>query len=153
VRGIQVEDAATFLEQNMLRYTVIDSIYSKEVMPGAIVELMPEANAKVKKNRTIYITINAKTEETVSLPDVTDASYRHAYAQLRSLGFDVERKYVPGDFLDLTVGVEYKGNLVSGGMRVPRSANLILLVSDGNIVMPDDVPAIDENIEGDESWF
>ena len=76
VRGLQIEEAAPFLENSLLQYDIIDSIYSKEVAPGAIVELIPEAESKVKKNRTIYITINAKSEETIAIPRVDSISYQ-----------------------------------------------------------------------------
>ena len=157
IRGLQIEDAVPILEQNMLRYVVIDSMYSKEKMPGAIVELSPEADSKVKKNRIISITVNAKTEETKSIPDLSYLSYRQAYAYLKSLGFkDVEEKYVSGEYRDLTIGVEYEGRFVASGARVPLSAKLILVINDG-ISVPQDSKTISddkkEDIEGDENWF
>lgn len=157
VRGLQVEDAVPFLEQNMLRHVIIDSIYSKEVTPGAIVELLPEANSKVKKNRIVYITVNAKTEETAIIPEIADISFRQAYALLRARGFmDVEWKYVSGEYRDLTVGVEYGGQMINSGTRVPLTAKLILVISDGHVIPnEDDSIAADkpEIIGGDESWF
>ena len=156
VRGLQIEDARPFFEDNILKYTVIDSIYSKDDIPGAIVELLPEANSKVKKNRIIYVTINAKTEETASIPEVKDISYRQAYALLKTCGFlYVEFKYVTGEYRDLTVGVEYGGIMMERGTRVPLTANLILVVSDGNIVAESDSLATDSiDISGDrDNWF
>lgn len=157
VRGLQIEDAEPFLEQNMLRYVIVDSIYSKDVTPGAIIELMPEANSKVKKNRIVYITVNAKTEETAIIPEITDISFRQAYALLRARGFmDVEWKYVTGEYRDLTIGVEYGGQMINSGTRVPLTAKLILVISDGNIIPNEGDSATIEKPEiigGDESWF
>jgi len=157
ITGLQVEDAIPFLEQNSLRYTVVDSIYSKEVMPGAIVDLLPEAKSKVKKNRIIYMTINAKTEESVTLPDVADLSFRLAYATLKSKRFkDVDWKYVSGEFPDLTIGVEYNGQLVESGSRIPINAKLTLIISNG-ISRPFENDTIvngnTDNVGGIESWF
>jgi len=157
IRGLQIEDAAPFLERSLLRYEVIDSIYTREVVPGAIVELSPAANAKVKKNRIIYITVNAKTEKTAPIPEVADLSYRQAYADIKSRGFRyVEKKLVAGEFYDLTVGVEYEGQIVNGGTRVPLTANLFLIVSDGT-VGSHEKKVIDEesteNAGNDENWF
>lgn len=157
VRGLQIEDAIPLLEQSMLRHVIVDSIFSKEVTPGAIVDLMPEVNSKVKKNRIVSITINAKTEETAPIPEIADISFRQAYALLKARGFmDVEYKYVTGEYLDLTVGVEYGGQMIECGTRVPLTAKLILVISDGNTVtverdsIQEYVPEI---IDGDESWF
>jgi beta-lactam-binding protein with PASTA domain len=157
VRGLQIEDAAPFFEQHLLRYVVIDSSFSKEITPGAIVELLPEANSKVKKNRIIYVTVNAKTEKHVPVPDIADISFREAYALLKARGFtDVEYKYVPGEYRDLTIGVEYGGRMIGTGTHVPLTAKLILVVSDGNITPEesDTVEEVDgEAIDDDESWF
>jgi hypothetical protein len=156
VRGLQIEDAAPFFAQNMLRYIIVDSVFSKEKAPGAIVDLSPEANSKVKKNRIVYVTVNAKTEETAPIPDITDISFRQAYALLSARGFiDVEHKYVSGEYRDLTLGVEYGGKMVESGMRVPLTAKLILVVSDGNIMSQenDSIENILEIVGGDESWF
>jgi beta-lactam-binding protein with PASTA domain len=160
VKGLQLEDAIPFFEENLLRYTVIDSIYSKDVAPGAIVDLMPEINSYVKKNRIVYITVNAKTEEKAPLPDVADMSIRQANALLRAHGFiDVEWKYISGPYRDLTIGVEYGGGLINAGERVPLTGKLILVVSDGEesagIHDEPEIPEgeVEEIIEGDESWF
>ncbi|HCC51093.1 MAG TPA: hypothetical protein DEQ30_02800 [Porphyromonadaceae bacterium] len=118
---------------------------------------MPEANAKVKKNRIVSVTVNAKTEETEPIPDIEDISFRQAYALLRARGFmDVEYKYVSGEYRDLTIGVEYGGRMVNAGTRVPLTAKLILVISDGNVTPEDSSTVDEENIEiigGDESWF
>jgi beta-lactam-binding protein with PASTA domain len=157
VKGLQMEEAIPFLEQNFLRYEVIDSIYSKEFNPGAIVELSPEVNAKVKKNRIISITVNAKTEKSAIIPEVTDLSYRQAYADLKSRGFRyVEKKLVTGEYYDLTVGVEYEGKLVNSGTRVPLTANLFLVVCDGTVGPEENKGSDEETTESagsDEHWF
>ena len=157
VRGLQIEEAAPFLENSLLQYDIIDSIYSKEVAPGAIVELIPEAESKVKKNRTIYITINAKSEETIAIPRVDSISYRQAYALLIARGFmGVEPKYVSGEHRDLAIGVEYGNRMVEAGTQVPLTAKLILVISDGNALKYEGDSITEEKpeiISGDESWF
>ena len=161
VRGLQIEEAAPFLENSSLRYEIIDSVFSKEKIPGAIIELMPEANSKVKRNRIVRITINAKTEETAPLPEVVDLSFRQAYAQLKARGFqNVEPKYVAGDYKDLTIGVEYEGNMIDGGTRIPLTAELLLVISDDNIIPleADSLSGVEKDstfiiISEDENWF
>jgi len=155
VKGLQVEEAAPYFGRNFLRYTVIDSVYSKDAKPGAIVELTPEANSKVKRNRIVYITVNARTEETVSVPGVADMSYRQAYALLKSRGFaNVEIKYVTSEFRDLAICVEHNGKALDEGARLPLSSKIVLVLGNGNIALNDSIdsdrPVI---IGGDESWF
>ena len=158
VRGLQIEEAIPFLEENILRHAIVDSVHSKDVAPGAIIELMPEANSKVKKNRIIYITVNAKSEETVPLPDVTgiSTSYRQAYALLKARGFtNLEWKYVSSEFRDLTLGIEYGGKIIDSGTRLPLTAKLIIVIGDGhNLNLTDSINIIEEpDNETDEGWL
>jgi beta-lactam-binding protein with PASTA domain len=156
VRGLQIEEAEPYFSKNLLRYVIIDSVYSKAATPGAIVDIIPDANTKVKKNRIVYVTVNAKSEETAPVPEITDISYRQAYALLKSRGFqNVDLKYVSGEFRDLAIGVEYRGKMVKTGDRIPLASKISLVLSDGHIVaqgdsIKEDKPKI---IGGNETWF
>lgn len=158
VKGLKVEEAAEFFKNNNLRYNVIDSVFSKEVSPGAIVELVPSAGSKVKEGRIVFITVNALTSQMATIPEVEDLSFRQAYALLRARGFEnVEIEYVPGDFKDLAVSVDLRGRTLKKGEHVPLTAPLILKVSSGEAeVLPEDslstmpVESLDSE---EENWF
>ncbi len=132
VKGLQFEEASTFFENNDLRYTVIDSVYTKDVPPGAIYEMVPGAGSKVKEGRIIFVTLNARTVQTAPVPDVADLSFRQAYALLQSKGFtSIDILYVAGRYRDLALSVELRGQPLKPGERVPIAAQLVLKVSDG----------------------
>lgn len=158
VKGLKVEEAAEFFKNSNLHYNVIDSVFSREVTPGAIVELVPAAGSKVKEGRIVYITVNAMTSEMATIPEVEDLSFRQAYALLRARGFEnVEIEYVPGDFKDLAVSVDLRGKTLSKGEHVPLTAPLILKVSSGEAeILPEDslstmpVESLDSE---EENWF
>ena len=136
VKGMKLEDAAEFFGNNKLRYNVIDSVFSKDVAPGSIVELVPGVGSKVE-----------------------DLSFRQAYALLRARGFSsVEIEYVPGDYKDLAMGVELNGRTLLKGEHVPLTAHLVLKVSSGDPNMLPDSLALDsipvEPLDSDiENWF
>ena len=130
VKGMKLEDAAEFFGNNKLRYNVIDSVFSKDVAPGSIVELVPGVGSKVKEGRIVFVTINALTSQMAVIPEVEDLSFRQAYALLRARGFSsVEIEYVPGDYKDLAMGVELNGRTLLKGEHVPLTAHLVLKVS------------------------
>lgn len=158
VKGLKVEEAAEFFNNNNLRYNVIDSVFSKEVSPGAIVELVPSAGSKVKEGRIVFITVNAMTSQMATIPEVEDLSFRQAYALLRARGFEhVEIEYVAGDFKDLAVSVDLRGRTLHKGEHVPLTAPLVLKVSSGEAeVLPEDslstIPV--ESLDSEEeNWF
>ena len=64
---------------------IIDSVFSKDVDPGAIVEIVPTPGSKVKEGRIVFVTINAKTSQMARIPEVQDLSFRQAYALLTSI--------------------------------------------------------------------
>ena len=87
VKRMTVDEAEPSLAERGLRYNIIDSVFSKDVPPGAIVEVVPAPGSKVKQGRILFVTINANTSLMAVLPEVADLSFRQAYALLRSLGF------------------------------------------------------------------
>ena len=123
VKGMTIEEAAPFLAEKGIRYNIIDSVFSKDVDPGAIVEIVPTPGSKVKEGRIVFVTINAKTSQ---------MAFRQAYALLTSIGFKaIEVKYVAGDYKDLAIGVEWNGKILEEGQHVPLNAHLTLVVSGG----------------------
>ena len=161
VKGMKLEDAAEFFGNNKLRYNVIDSVFSKDVKPGAIVELVPMAGSKVKEGRIVFVTVNALTSQMATIPEVEDLSFRQAYAILRARGFEkIEIEYVPGDFKDLALGVELHGRVLQKGEHVPLTAPLVLKVSSGDAEMPadslglpDDSVPVESLDSEEENWF
>lgn len=158
VKGLALEDAVSFFENNGLRYNVIDSVFSKDVPPGTIVELKPNVGAKVKEGRIVFVTVNALSAQMEMIPDVEDMSFRQAYALLRARGFEsVEIEYVPGDFKDLVIAVELRGRTLRSGEKVPLTSPLILKVSNGEDELVEDSLNLDEPVRElnseDENWF
>lgn len=132
VKGLSMNEAKSFFDNTGLRYNVIDSVFSNDVNPGAIVEVVPEPGSKVKEGRIVFVTINALTAQMAIIPEVADLSFRQAYALLRSLGFkNIEVKFVPGDYKDLAVGVERNAQMINRGERVPLASTLTLIISNG----------------------
>ena len=132
VKGLQLEEASVFLENSGLRFNVIDSVYTNEVKPGAIVAMIPTFGSKVKKGRIIFITLNAKNAQSAAIPDVKDYSFREAFALIRAQGFtSVTPKYIPGRYKDLVIGVTLNGEIQEPGVFVPLTSELILNVSSG----------------------
>ena len=157
VKGLKLEDAEEFFKSNGLRYNVIDSVYSENVSPGAIVELVPSAGSKVKEGRIVFITVNALTSQMGKIPDVEDLSFRQAYTLLKNNGFNaIKIEYVPGDFKDLVLSVEYKGRTLQTNEMIPLAASLTLKVSTGDreVLDPDSIDmAVQELDSEEENWF
>lgn len=158
VKGLKMDEATGVLEQSGLQYNVIDSVFSKDVEPGAIVELVPSAGQKVKEGRIVFITVNALTSQMATIPEVEDLSLRQAYALLKARGFErIDVEYVAGDYKDLAVAVELRGRVLKKDENVPLTAPLVLKVSSGEAEMPVDSLQEDASVVSieseEENWF
>lgn len=132
LKGLQPEEAELILKKKDLRLQIADSVYSKNVAPGSVVEMIPPAGSKVKQNRIVFLTINAKTSQTVEVPDMFEISQRQAEATLRSLGFVIDSiEYVPYQYKGLVINILNNGNIVEPGKRLPMGSHLWLQVGDG----------------------
>lgn len=133
LKGMQVQDAAAIVSAAKLRYEVVDSIYRSDGVPGAILEQIPKEASKVKEGRTIYLTIQSVNEPLVAVPDLENASLRQSETSLRTLGFtNVTIEYIPSEYRDLVYSIEYKGQKLKAGQKIPKSSLITIKVGDGH---------------------
>jgi beta-lactam-binding protein with PASTA domain len=157
IKGLSVETAASLLQAKELNYLVIDSLFVKNALAGTIIETVPPIGTTVKKERTIYLTINSFSAQLLTIPDVIDLSQRQALSMLRSVGFEsIQEKMVSSPFRGLVVGLEAFGRPLSAGDKVPVNSNLVLLISSGKEELSVDSVNGEEGVEleitEEESW-
>ena len=152
LEGLSEKDAGKLLESSDFKYEVIDSVYHKDGIPGTILDQIPNADSKVKVGRTIYLTIQAKNEPSINIPDLQYASLRQAEALLIALGFPKPLvKYEKSEFQNLVLGVEYNNREIGIGQKVPKSSVLTIVAGDGFGMSSDnDLPT---DTLSDESFF
>jgi beta-lactam-binding protein with PASTA domain len=150
LKGLQIEEAAAILHSSGLAYEVVDSIFEQRGVPGSILEQVPKEDSKVKEGRTIYLIVQAKSEQLVALPDLTDFSQRQAEALLNALGFtNIRIEEVASEYRGLVQSVEYKSVSVYAGQKIPKGSLLRMKVGDGTLGYASDVPEVitfEENI-------
>ena len=134
VIGMTEENAATLILGRELNYEVGDSVFRIGALPGAVVDQDPKADAFVKKERKVYLIINAKSAQMTPLPEVIDLSLRQAQALLIGADFKIkEVVYKPSDYRDLVLEVQYNCKKVEAGEDIPAFSELVLHIGDGGI--------------------
>lgn len=136
------DQASVFLEKKGLRYKVVDSMYVRTKLRGSILDQKPMPGVHVKRNRIIFLTINARSSEQVTLPDVRDFSQRQAVATLEGMEIRVEGiDYVSSEFRDLVLDVRYNGRSITAGYRLSKGSSVTLTVGQGSdsgeLITPD----------------
>ena len=134
LEGLQINEANTILNAKGLNVEIIDSIYNRDAVPGAILDQTPKANNKVKKGRSIYVTVYSKNPQQVIVPGLVDYSTRQAMALLNSLGFtQISIEEVPSEYSGLVLAVEYHGRPLAPDEKVPAGSSLNLIVSSSQL--------------------
>lgn len=135
LEGLQINEASTILNAKGLNIEVVDSIYNRDAVPGAILDQTPKSNNKVKEGRSIYVTVYSRNPQQVVVPELVDYSTRQALALLNSLGFtQISLEEVPSEYSGLVLAVEYHGRTLAPDEKIPAGSPLNLIVSNSQLV-------------------
>lgn len=84
--GLTMEEVGDVTSSRHLRFEVVDSVFSTEMPRGTVIKQNPNASSRVKRNRNIFLTMNAVTQEMVSMPQLIGLSFRQARLALQNAG-------------------------------------------------------------------
>ncbi|TNF42952.1 MAG: PASTA domain-containing protein [Bacteroidetes bacterium] len=133
--GLTIQEIKPIAEQNDMQFEVIDSVHFDGAKPGVVVEQVPKANAKVKRNRVVLLTINSTVPEKVTLPKLTDISFRQAQALIENCGIVLGNiSYEPSEYNNLVLKVEQNANELNQGDIIFKGSSVDLIIgsSSGN---------------------
>jgi eukaryotic-like serine/threonine-protein kinase len=133
LKGMNVRKLDEFLKYRNLRYKINDStIFDLSIPPGTVIEQDPPPNAKVKENRTIYLSITRSTAPGVKIPDIEDNSLRQAEAILRASGLvRGQLIYRPDLAKNAVLEMQINGRIVKKGEEVSKGTVIDLVLGDG----------------------
>lgn len=130
--GFTEPEFARFIEQLHLEYIISDSTYIEDMIAGSVVDQVPDPGHRVKRNRTIFLTINAIAPEQVVVPRLTDISLRQSLSQLESAGLlPGDITYKPSEYRNLVLEATYGGREIMEGETVAKGSKINLIVGSG----------------------
>jgi len=126
------EEVAEKAKENKLDYQIIDSVYTNIVDRGTVVEQNPKPGFMVKKDRTIFLTINARNPEMVQVPNLVGLTLRQANAILETSGLKMgKRIYVPDLAINNVLKQLYLGEEIQEGDSLEKSSSIDLVLGKG----------------------
>ena len=130
--GLSSIQANQLLENAELNCEIDDSVYVKDVPAGSICDQSISAGMKVKKGRTIHLTVSSGKAPKLVMPDIADnSSLREATMKLTALGFKLGPvEYMHGE-KDWVYEVKTKGKNLNVGSAVELDDEITLVVGDG----------------------
>jgi beta-lactam-binding protein with PASTA domain len=143
VKGQNVDNAIKILEKQGFDVVIQDSIYSDSIPRYTVIKQLPDPDATVKVNRTVYLTINRLTPPEITVPKLEGLSFRFADDLLRRnhlrLGDTIYRPdFMKGSVLEQ----QYNGSRITAGAKVPWGARINLIIGGGLQVQEMPVPGL-----------
>ena len=124
LRGLTLEEARVKAESDQLQIVVFDSVFLTDFERGTVAEHHPKAGFKVKRNRKIFLTMNAMNPERAPMPDLISLTFRQATARLESIGLRVgEVSYEPDIGINLVLQQRFHGKDNRGRRQSPPLYN------------------------------
>ena len=131
--GYEVSEIQEIMDDNKLRYEIIDSsFYNPDFEKNTILEQIPEPSKTVKKNRKIYLTVNPYSYGNVILPDLIQLTLRNAQSTLSALDLELgEIDYEDNIGKDMVLKVFIDSKQILPGEIVPKKSKIDFIVGNG----------------------
>ena len=131
VVGKTFADAEKILDKEGFDIVIQDSVYIDSLPPLAIVKQVPESDAVVKVNRTVYLTLNRSVAPMIDMPNLIGFSYRNALMNLTSIGLSADTVYKPDFAKNSVLEQLYKDDPISPGTKIRMGSRVTLVLGTG----------------------
>ncbi len=141
VTGKKLDSVQSFLKAQGFSVVIQDSVYYDSLPPSVIIKQVPEADAVVKVNRTVYVTVNRVTPPNIDMPNLVGYSFRNAEMVLHNLGLRLGDTTNRPDFAKNSVLQQmFNGNEIKPGDKIRMGSAISLVIGSGvgneNIAVP-----------------
>ncbi|HDR68500.1 MAG TPA: PASTA domain-containing protein [Bacteroidaceae bacterium] len=130
--GLTIEEVMDVTNSRDLRYEITDSVFSTDMPRGTVIKQNPHAFAKVKKNRKIFITMNAVNPEMVSMPQLVGISVRQARLAIENSGLKLGHlSYKPDYAINNVLQQLHNDTVIKEGSEIPKGTIIDLVLGMG----------------------
>jgi len=130
--GLTVDEVDDVTSSRRLRYEVVDSVFSTEMPRGTVLKQNPKANSQVKKNRKIFLTMNAINLEMVAMPRLVGLSIRQARLALQNAGLSLgDIEYRPDYAINNVLQQMLNDSVINEGTEITKGVVIDLVLGMG----------------------
>lgn len=130
--NMNLSEVDDVLSSKQLRYRIIDSTYVASKQAGVVITQYPSPEHKVKEDRRVFLTVNAKSAPKVKMPNLIDKSLRIATNQLENIGLKIGKvKRKPDLAKDAVLQQKLEGNKIEPGKLIDKGTAIDLVVGSG----------------------
>lgn len=129
---LPVDITARLIDARHLRYEIFDSIYVAKREPGVVIDQHPKPGALVKKNRKIYLTINANSPEKMIMPDLVGITLREARNKITVAGLRMGKlSYRYSIAKNVVLEQQINDKIIEPGDTILRGSTINLVLGKG----------------------
>ncbi len=129
VIGKKTTDAVKDLEKQGFDVQITDSVYTDTAAKGIVLKQLPDPNATVKVNRTIFLTVNRVIPPMIDMPKLEGLSLRFALDVLERNHLVLQDTvYEPNFMVGAVIEQHYKGARISEKTKLPWGSRITLIV-------------------------
>ncbi|MGG9960931.1 PASTA domain-containing protein [Ferruginibacter sp. SUN106] len=130
--GKKTEEAIKILEKQGFEVQIQDSVFTDTAARGVVLKQLPDANAKVKINRTVFLTVNRVTPPMVDMPKLEDQSLSFALDILRRNHLLLGDTIFKTDYrLNTVIEQQYNGVRIPEKAKVQWGSKITLVIGSG----------------------
>ena len=130
--GLTTDEVEDVTSSRRLRFEVVDSVYSTEMPRGTVLKQNPRPNSTVKKNRKIFLTMNAVNPEMVSMPRLVGLSIRQARLALQNAGLSLgDISYRPDYAINNVLQQMHRDSVINEGTEIIKGTVIDLVLGMG----------------------
>ena len=130
--GLTEEEVEDVTSSRRLRFEVVDSVFSTEMPRGTVIKQNPGGNSKVKKNRRIFLTMNAMNQETVAMPQLVGLSFRQARLAMQNAGLiQGTIEYRPDYAKNNVLQQKHNDSVIKEGTEITKGSVIDLVLGMG----------------------
>lgn len=142
LKGMTTDNAIKLLEKEGFEVIITDSSYSDSLPLNIVKKQLPEADATVKVNRTVFLTVNPMSLPFVTMPKLEGLSYRFALDKLTKNNLVLADTIMRPNFMKGSVlGQRFNGAPIEPGAKIRYGSAISLVIGGGNeevrILVPD----------------
>jgi beta-lactam-binding protein with PASTA domain len=132
VTGKNVDDAVDLLEKQGFDVVITDSLYNDSLPLNVVKKQLPDAEATVKVNRTVFLNVNPKALPMVDMPNLEGLSFRFAVDKLEKDHLKLgDTTYKPNFMKGSVLEQDYKGQKIAFGTKIRWGSSIDLVLGGG----------------------
>lgn len=132
VTGMKTNEALALLEKQGFEVYIQDSVFTDTATRGIVLKQLPDPNATVKVNRTVFLTVNRYIPPMIEMPNLEGQNLSFAIRMLERSHLKLGDTSFRPDFMQGSVLEQrYNGNRIPQKAKVQWGSTIDLVIGGG----------------------